>query len=56
MCGPHHKGAATWPRQGQHTKSWELVSRADHLIRYDLLHVWATPQGCSHLAQAGPTH
>jgi hypothetical protein len=24
--------------------------------RYDLLHVWATPQGCSHLAQAGPTH
>jgi hypothetical protein len=25
-------------------------------IRYDLLHVWATPQGCSHLAQAGPTH
>jgi hypothetical protein len=29
MCGPHHKGAATWPRQGQHTKSWELVSRAN---------------------------
>lgn len=29
MCGPHHKGVATWPRQDQHTKSWELVSRAD---------------------------
>jgi hypothetical protein len=32
MCGPHHKGAATWPRQDQHTKSWELVSRADQFI------------------------
>jgi hypothetical protein len=28
MCGPHHKGAATWPRQGQHTKR-EGVWRRD---------------------------
>jgi hypothetical protein len=30
MCGPHHKGVTTWPRQDQHTKPGKLVSSADH--------------------------
>jgi hypothetical protein len=29
MCGPHHKGVTTWPRQDQHTKPGKLVSSAD---------------------------